>query len=100
MIMEKLLRESRISYHKILIVLGFILLFIKTILDIKESNSVYSYISKLEKNSFKKNSDIRTNTILVKKDNRYFILDSADYYKIDSAFKEPLTISNNLIKLE
>lgn len=100
MIMERLLIKSRINYHKILIVGIILLLIVKTFLDVKESNYVFSYISALEKKSKRKNSDIRTDAILVKKDNKYFVLDSLNYKKIDSAFKEVPSIDNNLIKLE
>lgn len=100
MIMEKLLIKSRINYHKILIGAIIILLVIKTTIEIKESNSMFSYISELEKKSKRKNSDIRANAILVKKDDKYFLLDSTNYKKIDSAFKEPRSIKNNLLKLE
>ena len=100
MIMERLLIKSRTNYHKILIVGIIILLVAKTILDIKESNNIFSYISELERKSKAKNSDIRSNTILVKKDNRYFVLDSTNFKKLDSAFKETPTIDNNLIRLE
>lgn len=99
MIMEKLLIKSRINYHKILIVCVVLLLALKTYFDIKESNTVYSYISELERKSKLKNSDIRANTILVKKDNRYFILDKKDYHKIDSAFKQSPK-PDNMLKLK
>lgn len=99
MIMEKLLIKSRINYHKILIVSVVLLLALKTYFDIKESNTVYSYISVLERKTKLKNSDIRANTILVKKDNRYFLLNKKDYYKIDSAFKESPKL-DNMLKLK
>ena len=99
MIMEKLLIKSRINYHKILIVSVVLLLALKTYFDIKESNTVYSYISVLERKTKLKNSDIRANTILVKKDNRYFLLNKKDCYKIDSAFKESPKL-DNMLKLK
>ena len=91
--------KSRINYHKILIVSVVLLLALKTYFDIKESNTVYSYISVLERKTKLKNSDIRAKTILFKKDNRYFLLDKKDYHKIDSVFKVPPKV-NNLIKLK
>jgi hypothetical protein len=97
--MEKLLIKSRINYHKILIVFVVLLLILKTYFDIKESNTIYSYISELERKFKLKNSDICNKTILFKKDNRYFLLDKKDYDKIDSVFKVPPKV-NNLIKLE
>lgn len=99
MIMEKLLIKSRINYHKILIVCVVLLLALKTYFDIKESNTVYSYISELERKYKLKNSDIRANMILVKKDNRYFLLDTTDYHKIDSAFKQSPK-PDNMLKLK
>lgn len=100
MIMERLLIKSRINYHKILIIGIIFLLVVKTFLEVKESNYVFSYISELERKSKAKNSDIRNNTILVKKDDKYFVLDSTNFKKLDSAFKEVPSIKNNLLKLE